>query len=205
MSAMAFAALLLFGSSPVNAQTNTAAPARRVCCQEMSCAAPLSGRSVYQLTSDWTTDTGAKLKLSQLRGKPQVVAMMFTSCQSTCPLLVHEMQQVAESLPPNLATNTGFLLVTFDSERDTPEKLYEYRLTHHLSVDQWTLLHGNPDDIHELALVLGVKYREDSQNGFSHSNLITVLNAEGEIAFQQTGLDPGAEALTKHLTQLLKP
>ena len=40
----------------------------------------------------------------------------------------------------------------------------------------------------ELAALLGVNYTEDARGQFAHTNLITVLNAEGEIAFQHTGL-----------------
>ena len=37
-------------------------------------------------------------------------------------------------------------------------------------------------------MLLGVKYRQDGRGQFSHSNLITVLNAQGEIAYQRAGL-----------------
>lgn len=40
----------------------------------------------------------------------------------------------------------------------------------------------------ELAALLGVNYAEDSRGQFAHTNVITLLNAEGEIAFQHTGL-----------------
>jgi hypothetical protein len=33
-----------------------------------------------------------------------------------------------------------------------------------------------------------VNYVEDARGQFAHSNIITLLNAEGEIAFQHTGL-----------------
>jgi hypothetical protein len=34
-----------------------------------------------------------------------------------------------------------------------------------------------------------VNYTADSRGQFAHSNVITLLNAEGEIAFQQIGLN----------------
>ena len=37
-------------------------------------------------------------------------------------------------------------------------------------------------------MLLGVKYQKLAQGQFAHSNLITVLNAEGEITFQREGL-----------------
>lgn len=168
-------------------------------------SAPLSDHSVYQLASSWTTDTGRRVKLGELRGKPQIVAMIFTSCQGACPMLVHEMRELAQSLPESTRTNVGLLLVTFDSERDTPEVLHAYRATRNLPENQWTLLHGRAEDVQELALVLGVKYRKGANGQFSHSNLITILNAEGEIAFQQNGLSDSRDELAKNISALLKP
>jgi protein SCO1/2 len=39
--------------------------------------------------------------------------------------------------------------------------------------------------------VLGVKYKKDAAGLFSHSNLITILNREGEIVHQRIGLEGG--------------
>ena len=55
------------------------------------------------------------------------------------------------------------------------------RQTHALSAESWTLLHGEPDDVLELAALLGLKFKEDANGQFAHSNVITILNAQGEI------------------------
>lgn len=196
-------AILAWATSSVGAQTNTPSSAKACCHSEMKGAAPLSDRSVYQLDSEWTSDTGRTMKLSELRDKPQVVAMVYTSCMGACPLLVHQMQELAKTLPASTGTNVGFLLVTFDPERDTPAVLHSYRVARQLDEKQWTLLHGRPEDVRELALVLGVKYREDAHGQFAHSNVITLLNADGEIAFQQNGFN--SDELSRQLNHLLKP
>jgi protein SCO1/2 len=86
--------------------------------------------------------------------------------------------------------------VTFDPERDTLPVLQAYREKMHLNPENWTLLRGQPDDILELAVLLGVKYRKNPQGDFSHSNLITVLNPAGEIVYRQVGLhQPIAETI----------
>jgi cytochrome oxidase Cu insertion factor (SCO1/SenC/PrrC family) len=52
-------------------------------------AAPLSGRSIYQLDGVWTNDAGQPFHLRELRGRPVVMAMFFTLCGygRTCRLL----------------------------------------------------------------------------------------------------------------------
>jgi len=75
-----------------------------------------------------------------------------------------------------------------DPERDTPAALQAFREKHHLTTRLWTLLRGKPDDVRELAALLGVNYQRDTRGQFAHSNIITVLNSEGEIVYQQMGL-----------------
>ena len=52
----------------------------------------------------------------------------------------------------------------------------------------WTLLRGEDTAVQELAMLLGVKYRREARGQFAHSNLFTLLNADGEIAHQTPGL-----------------
>jgi protein SCO1/2 len=143
--------------------------------------------------------------LGVLRGRPQVVAMFFASCQFTCPLTVSDMQRIEAALPENLRTNVGFTLISFDSKRDTPAALKAYRASRELSNQNWTLLRGEPDDVRELAALLGVIYRQDANGSFAHSNVITVLNAEGEIVYQQPGLNLPPDEIVAKLKTISPP
>lgn len=163
------------------------------CVTNLAPAATFSDKSIYQLDSTWTNDLGQSVKLATLQGRPQVVAMFFASCTYACPLLVHDMQRIEAALPKELRSKVGFTLVTIDTERDTPESLHAYRATRKLSAEGWTLLRGTPDDTLELALVLGVKFKREASGQFAHSNLITVLNGQGEILHQLVGLNQGIE------------
>ena len=188
-----------------NAQSNAVRSLPPVISRGTKRTDSVTDRSLYQLSSDWTTDTGKTMKLGALRGQPQVVAMFFTTCQSSCPMLVQEMRRLAGSLPASARKRVGFLLITFDAERDTPAVLHAYRANLKIADKQWTILHGRPEDVQELALVLNVKYRQGANSQFSHSNVITLLNAEGEISFQQIGLDNSGDQLAARLAKLLKP
>lgn len=177
------------------------APRHSCCAKSENVASPLSDQSLYQLDPTWTNDGGRPIHLSSLKGRPQIVTMFFAHCQYACPLLVYKMKQLETALPENLRTNVGFTLVSFDSERDTPDALQTYRTQHQLG-NTWTLLHGNPDDVLELAALLGVKFKADAQGQFSHSNVITLLNAEGEIAYQETGLNLQIDELVRQIEKV---
>jgi protein SCO1 len=195
--------VLLLAAATFAADVLPAKNSPRACCAARETAAkPLLEKSLYQLDTVWTNDSAQPVKLESLRGHPQVVAMFFTSCQYTCPLLVFQMKQLEASLPPSLRTNIGFTLVSFDSQRDTPAALKSYRIQHELAAENWTLLRGNSEDVLDLAALLGVKYKQDAQGNFSHSNLITLLNAEGEIVYQQVGLNPDDHNFAHRIEQL---
>jgi protein SCO1/2 len=173
------------------------------CTRELTATAPVSDQSLYQLDSSWTNDQGAALPLASLRGRPQIVTMFFARCEFACPILVHDMKRIAAALPESLQTNVGFVLVSFDSERDTPAALAGYRKIHQLPPN-WTLLRGTPDDVLELAALLGVKFKKDLRGQFAHSNLITVLDSNGEIASQQAGLNQRVDDLVSTVKRLSK-
>ncbi|MDH3598229.1 MAG: SCO family protein [Candidatus Tectomicrobia bacterium] len=155
-----------------------------------------SSDSLYQLTSTWTTATGQRLQLGALRDKARVVVMYYSTCEYACPILISRVKNIEAGLQPESRDKVGFVGVTFDPERDTLPVLQAYRAKMHLNPEHWTLLRGQPDDILELAVLLGVKYRKNPQGDFSHSNLITVLNPAGEIVYRQVGLhQPIAETI----------
>jgi protein SCO1/2 len=157
------------------------------CCPVVPPATPVSSRSLYQLDARWTDDAGGNMTLASLRGQPVILAMFFASCEYACPVLVSDIQRLRAQLPAADAARTRVVLVTFDPERDTPAALRAFRERSGLDTS-WTLLRGEDTAVQELAMLLGVKFRREARGQFAHSNLFTLLNAEGEIAHQTLGL-----------------
>jgi protein SCO1/2 len=175
------------------------------CCRKALDAGKPTDKSLYLLDSKWTSDVGRTIPLSVLRGRPQVVAMFFTHCEYACPILVNDMRKLEAVLPEEVRGRVDFLLVSFDARRDTPETLAAFRKKENLPAKNWTLLRGAEDDVRELAALLGINYAPDARGQFAHSNLITVLNAEGEIVFQQPGLNAAPAALLSAVTKVAAP
>jgi protein SCO1/2 len=189
--------LATFALAPFTGAAETAQPAccaaeKPACCIAHDSTSPapaqLPARSLYQLEAKWTNDGGTQVALGSFRGQPVVVAMFFASCEYACPLLVGDMARLRDALPAETRAKTRFILVSFDTARDTPAALKGYRERMNLD-SAWTLLRGDPDSVQNLAMLLGVKFKQDARGQFSHSNLLTILNAEGEIALQQAGLN----------------
>lgn len=165
-------------------------------------ARPLSDTSLYNLPSQWTDQSGKSMVLPDLRGQVRVLAMIYTNCQSTCPAIIHAMQDTEAQLTPSQRGRVGFVLVSIDPAVDTPEQLQDFAQEHHFG-PAWRLLRGNQEDVRELAAVLNFKYRKTSQKDYAHSAMITVLDREGEVVHQQVGLSGGAQERLSALRRLL--
>ena len=168
-------------------------------------ATAFTDRSLYQLESKWTSDVGREIPLGVLRGRPQVLALFFTSCEYACPIVVENMRQIERTLPESVRGRVDFLLISFDTERDTAAALQAYRQKRKLPLENWTLLRGASDDVREIAALLGVNYQRDTRGQFAHSNVITLLNADGAIVHQQTGLNTDPGNLLSAITKLFPP
>ncbi len=178
MRALLIAALLFIGCSTTPSQAPT--PAQRP-------QGPLPELSVYHLTGAWTDQNGNKLTLPELRGKVQLMAMVYASCPQACPRIIADMKSIDQDLSKRHPDGVELVLVSIDPETDTPERLRQLASEQGLG-PRWRLLRGDSQQVQELAAVLGVKYRKVSATDFAHSNLITVLDADGVVVHQQEGL-----------------
>ena len=143
--------------------------------------------SIFLLDSKWKNQEGKELQLRDLKGKNLVVVMIFTSCQTACPILVADMQKIAAKIDPKKTDETTMVLVSIDPDNDTPEVLKKYAEERKMDAKHWTLLTSDMESIRELANVLAVKYKKISPILFSHSNIITVFNKNGEMIKQVEG------------------
>ena len=162
---------------------------------------PISDLSIYNLPSKWTNQNGQNIEMVDLRGKVLVMVMIYTSCKSACPRLVADMRNIESRLPENIKENVELVLVSIDPEVDTPKRLKEFSIENKMEGDQWLFLRSTEENTREFAAVLAVNYKKISPLDFSHSNIISVFNAEGELAYQQEGLGVNSDATIKKITE----
>ena len=166
----------------------------------MEAAKPLSGMSIYNLASAWTDQDGKSVKLASLRGELVVVAMAYTSCKDICPMIVANMVAIEDRLKESSSAKVHFVFFSIDSAIDRPERLKAYAGDHGLDLAHWTLYHGDDKAVRELAAALGVRYRRDPNGGFDHSAIISLLDEEGNIAFQK----PDAQVDTSEMVEKIQ-
>ena len=179
---------------------------KKSCCSKEKtegAAKKVSGESVYNLTSTWTTQSNESFQLSHFKNKIIIAAMVFTHCESACPRIVADMQRLESALSEKELQQVSFLLISMDPERDTPYRLTEFAKEYKLN-SNWTLICSSLDATMEIANVLGVKVKKLEGGGFDHSNIIHVFNQEGVIVNQQNGFAVEQGETLKAIRNLLK-
>ncbi|MDO6391382.1 SCO family protein [Pontibacter sp. BT731] len=148
----------------------------------------LTDLSLYQLESDWQNQNAEDVKLYEFQDKVQLVAMVYTHCGYACPRIIADLKRIEMGLDQYKREDIGIVLVTMDPARDTPERLFQFAKSNNLDPKRWTLLTSEQDNIRELAALLNMKYKVELDGEISHSNIISVLNENGEIIHQAEGL-----------------
>ncbi|MCR8668673.1 SCO family protein [Aestuariibaculum sp. M13] len=148
----------------------------------------ISDESIFNLTSTWNTEENQQIELKDLKGKTLVMVMIYTSCKAACPRLVADMRNIEAKIPDDKIDQLNFVLISIDPKTDTPERLKSFAIENYMDDPHWTFLQGTETGVREFANVLAVKYKQISPIDFSHSNIISVFNSQGELIHQQEGL-----------------
>ncbi len=167
--------------------------------------ASLPKDSVYQLPLQLTDQQGRSWDWRNKRGKPQVVAMFYTSCQYICPLIVDSGKAVEHALTADERSRLGILLISMDPARDTPAALMAVAQKRDLDLARWALVTPKAADVRSAAGVLGVRYRQLADGEFNHTSALVLIDAQGRVLAKTekvgSRVDPEFLAAVKNATR----
>lgn len=158
--------------------------------------------SIFLLDSKWQNQDAEELQLKDLKGKNLVMVMIFTSCRTACPILVGDMKKIHAKIEKNKLKDTSLVLISIDPTNDTPEVLKKFAAERNMDSEPWIFLRSDEESTREFANVLAVKYKKISPIEFSHSNIISVFNRNGELVSQEEGSGINSEAVAKTVNEL---
>ena len=158
--------------------------------------------SIFLLDSKWQNQDAEELQLKDLKGKNLVMVMIFTSCRTACPILVGDMKKIHAKIEKNKLKDTSLVLISIDPTNDTPEVLKKFAAERNMDSEPWIFLKSDEESTREFANVLAVKYKKISPIEFSHSNIISVFNRNGELVSQEEGSGINSDAVAKTVNEL---
>jgi protein SCO1 len=155
------------------------------------------GREVRDVS--FVAATGERLQLADLRGKPVVISMIYTSCAGICPATTRQLAAAVRVARGALGP-AGFtvLSVSFDTARDTPQALQAFAVAQRVADPRWWFVTASPEDIARLAADTGFWFVPGA-GIFDHLIQITLLDGRGRVVRQLYGNEFGALEFTDPL------
>ncbi|MEM7221826.1 MAG: SCO family protein [Pseudomonadota bacterium] len=146
---------------------------------------------------------GEEVDLSDFRGKPLIVNMVFTACVQSCPLIVQSLYRSVDVAQETFGKD-AFSVVTvgFDAETDSPAQMRAYASSQGVDLPNWRFLSGDRATIDRLTKTLGFIYFP-SPRGFDHLAQTSIVDSEGRIYRQVYGANFTAPAVVEPLKDLI--
>lgn len=159
------------------------------------------GRELPDMT--FTGSNGNTVRLSEFRGRPLLISMVFTSCHHVCPATTRHLDNAVRKARATFGQDS-FNVVTlgFDTAVDTPEAMRHFARQQGVSDPNWAFLSGPADSVRALTESTGFIYFP-SPRGFDHLNQVTVVDADGVIYRQVYGAAFDLPWLVEPLKQLI--
>lgn len=161
---------------------------------------PVAAASLYDLRVALLDDMSTVRSLDTFRGHPVLITMFYGSCPVACPLLTSDLKRLEQQIPEPMRSDVRMLMVSFDSERDTPAALARMKEERGLNSGHWTLASTGPEEARELAGALDIKYRKLDNGAFFHSSVIVLLDRQGRPLARVEGVTNNATAVLTALT-----
>jgi protein SCO1/2 len=135
----------------------------------------------------FTNADGEQLTMNDLRGKPLVLSMIYTSCYQICPMTTRHLSKVVEKARDALGDDSfSVAIIGFDTQFDTPEAMQYFANKQGISDKNWNLLSISKEDLDALSKDIGFLYFPSS-NGFDHLIQATIIDADGMVYRQVYG------------------
>ncbi len=150
-----------------------------------------------------TDEKGRALSLNDLRGKPLVLSMIYTSCYQICPMTTRHLAKVVDKARAALGKDSfNVAVLGFDAYNDSPQAMIQFARKQGIDNRGWRLLSASPETINALSKELGFEFFS-SPNGFDHITQATVIDAEGRVYQQVYGEVFDTPLLVEPLKQLV--
>jgi len=151
-----------------------------------------SGSEFWRLPGNFVDEAGRPRQLSQLAGRPTVVAMEYTACRFVCSVYWRRLVEI-QAEADRRGLTLEFLILSLDPTQDSPELWREYRKMRGLNRANWHFLTGDRAATDRVIRWLGVHWWL-YEGAIMHDFRVTRLNAQGQRVALMDGFEQPAAA-----------
>lgn len=131
----------------------------------------LAAAAVLLARVEFFDDRGAVHSTEEWRGRPTIIAPVYTRCPVACPLIATGVKNALADRP------AAYRVVFFSFDpRDTPADLRRFRERHHLP-PQWIVASAKEPAIRDLMDSIDFRYAHVN-GGYTHPNMIAGITAD---------------------------
>lgn len=147
--------------------------------------------------------SGRKVRLSEYRGKPLVISMIFTHCPFVCATTTRSLSTLKASQAAFGEDSFGVLTVGFDTENDTPEAMDDFAKRMGINLSNWEFVSSDPETVKKLSRDLGFTFYPTDEGGFDHITQTTFIDAQGKVYRQIYGEEFDNKTLIEPLREMI--
>lgn len=143
------------------------------------------GDTIFHTVSNWKylTQDSTFLTSSDVDDKIWIADFFFASCPTICVPMNESLDRIRDSLN-KVTKDIAYLSFSIDPEKDTPERLREYRKEHNFTGNNWHFLTGDQEKTKQMALdEFQILAQEDktAPGGFMHSPNFVLVDKDKHI------------------------
>ena len=150
-----------------------------------------------------TSQDNKSVSLTDFHGKVVAVTFIYTGCPDICPLLTQKMVDVQDALGALFGDKIAFVSISVDPERDTPEVLKDYAQFWGTRPEGWSFLTGSLEALRDVTRRYGVFFAKKEDGSVVHSQLTTLVDADGQMRVQYLGARFDPEEFRRDLMSLV--
>jgi protein SCO1/2 len=165
----------------------------------------LSQQAIGRMTGNYrfVDSKGGSTFLSELRGKPLVVSLIYTSCAHVCPMTTQRLREAVQDAQRVMGPDRfSVITVGFDVRNDTPMRMAAFARAQGVDLPNWSFLSVDEAALSALAKDLGFSYAAYS-GGFVHATQTTILDRDGRVYRQVYGDDFPIQVFVEPLKEVV--
>ena len=151
----------------------------------------------------FTDRSGRTVRLSDYRGKPLVISMIYTRCPIICAATTRSLSALKLSQDALGAGSFGVLTIGFDTENDTPEAMGDFAKRMDVNLSNWAFVSADPDTIKKLSKDLGFVFFPSAEGGFNHITQTTYIDGQGKVYLHVYGDEIDNKTLLQPLKDMI--
>jgi protein SCO1/2 len=133
------------------------------------------------------SSSGARVTLTDLRGKVLVLSFVFTTCTDSCPILTAKLVAIARALGGDFEARYAFVAISVDPLHDTPARLRDYAAAHGADAPGWYFLTAAASELGAVVRRYGAFAKQSDSGGVDHLLLTSLIDRAGMLRVQYLG------------------